>query len=341
MMENSRYQKDVGPSSFTWDLENGLFKFDGAEALLFWVGSAFRTLFDSIEEVSGDDSARVVLETAGYRMGTIVADFYRQQDIHFILKSLPITYATAGWGKFIFESIDLHNKTAVVRMKNSWEFRVNKEQGKAEPGLFLPGHWAGLFSSLYKENIWYNYKTSEIGGEEYDEIHLFPSVITPAGNIHDLIRQKEQTRIKGLERLVEERTKELNDLITDLSVPVIPVLNDILVIPLISKYDNHRAEELMSKALTGLTSHQAKYLVLDLTAIKEIDEYTISLLHKLVAATRLVGGVCILVGIGADLAVKIIDSDFNTEEIITFSTLQHGIHYALAHEGMEIVKKQR
>jgi len=60
---------DIGGLSFAWDLEKGQFSFEGEDAILFWISSAMKTLFDTIEEISGEEAASVVLETTGFRQG--------------------------------------------------------------------------------------------------------------------------------------------------------------------------------------------------------------------------------------------------------------------------------
>ncbi|MBN6188758.1 hypothetical protein JQN58_18060 [Aneurinibacillus sp. BA2021] len=55
---------------------------------------------DAIEEISGRDSAVLVLETAGYRMGEIVASYYSTTgNTVQVLTELPVIYGSAGWGK--------------------------------------------------------------------------------------------------------------------------------------------------------------------------------------------------------------------------------------------------
>jgi len=48
---------DIGGLSFAWDLEKGQFSFEGEDAILFWISSAMKTLFDTIEEISGEEAA--------------------------------------------------------------------------------------------------------------------------------------------------------------------------------------------------------------------------------------------------------------------------------------------
>jgi rsbT co-antagonist protein RsbR len=339
MENNSIIEHKVGNATFSWNTETGKLYFDGVECVLFWLSPAFQLLLDAIEEVSGQESATVVLETAGYRMGETVANHYAGS-VTKLVNELPRTYAGAGWGKVEIPYYSLEEKKATMRITDGWEYRINQVQGKTMIGSFFPGHWAGIFSSLFNESMWYRVNKSQIAGNEYDEIEFFASPITPQQNIHDFIRQNEQRKIYELEQTVIERTKELNSLIQDLSAPVIPVLEHIIVIPLIAKYDAKRADELLEKALYGVKQHNAKYLLLDLTGLKQVDEYTIQLLHKLSQATRLLGTQCILVGMSPELGQNIVASNYAIDEIISFSTLQNGISYALIQEDMQILKRK-
>lgn len=340
-MEKGMIQQDINGIKLTWDVEKGLFQFEGADVVLFWIESAFRTLLETIEEVAGSESANVVFETAGYRMGKIISSHFRGMgDSSTVLQHLPGVYGAAGWGRVSIEKLCIEEKKAIVRIKNSWEHRIGKIQGRKQPGRFLPGHFAGVFASLFEENIWYTIKRNELEEDEYDEFEFFSSAITPERNIHDLIRKKEQEQIRGLEQIVQERTRELMKLVQDLSSPVIPVMEDIIVIPLMGKFDDRRAEELRVKALEGILEHQAKFLLLDVTALREADEYTISLLDKLTQSARLVGSTTVLVGVSTELSLQLVNSTFDMKEVKCFSTLKHGIHHVLSLGGLHITKKE-
>lgn len=323
-----------------WDTEEGLFQYEGADVVLFWINSAFKVFLDTIEEVSGDDSAKLVLETAGYRTGQIVAGYYRDMgDPSVILKTLPNIYGAAGWGKMSILHYSSQEKNATVRIENSWEYKASLAQNKTTPGSFLPGHWAGVFSGVFGEQMWYRITKSQILGDPHDELELYASTVTPEQNVHDLIRFKEKQQIVALEQKVAERTRELDELIQDLSAPVIPVLDKIIVIPMISRYDHKRSQDLLQKALYGLKEYQAEYLLLDLTGLTQVSEETIDLLHKLVRSVSLLGGTCILVGVSPAVSTHIVEAHYDTKGIISFSTLRHGIYYALAQENLQILKK--
>jgi len=141
-----------------------------------------------------------------------------------------------------------------------------------------------------------------------------------------------------LEALVEDKTRDLQALVKELSSPIIPVLEGVVVVPLIGKYDEDRAEELVVKTLTNLPSHKAKYLILDLTGLnKDVSPYTASLVEKMALAASLIGTETILVGISPQLSMVITQSAVDLSGLDCFRTLQHGIHYALGQQGRKII----
>ncbi|MBM7693943.1 anti-anti-sigma regulatory factor [Peribacillus deserti] len=339
-MSDSKVHIKVHSNEFVWDKAEGLVTFDGAPALLFW-DSAIELFLKTIEEVSGKDVSTTVFEATGFRMGHLVSSYYAgRTDFEEILLQYSDIYRNAGWGNVNISYFSIEEKRVTVQLTNSWEHRIFKSMDKEQAGVLLPSHWAGVFSGLFNENMWYKTAQSQLAGNSYDEIEIFASSITPSKNIHNLTRQKERQYITELESKVNQRTEELTSLVKDLSSPVIPVLKDILVIPLMGTFNDERFEDLIQKALFEISRHQAKYLLIDLTAINTFDDFTIEGLKRLIGAVRLLGGTCILVGIAPSLSVQMVHSQVDMNGIQFFSTLQHGVQYALEQNGYDITPKK-
>jgi hypothetical protein len=113
---------DVSGIQFNWDIEKGIFHFEEGEAILFWISSAMKTFFDTIEEVSGRDAAHVVLETTGFRQGAVVSEFLKNSHLSIkeIISIFPTLYASAGWGRFKFQEMNEEQKTAIIHIQDSW-----------------------------------------------------------------------------------------------------------------------------------------------------------------------------------------------------------------------------
>lgn len=342
MTKNSvnKTQIDVGGIDFDWNIEKGVFSYGGGEAVLFWITTAMKTFFDTIEEVSGEEAAEVVLEATGFRQGLVVSEYFKQNEltVEQISEVLPITYASAGWGQITVNRICESEQLANVQIKNSWEYRMNVEQGKTEPGCFIPGHFTGLLSGLFDAPMGCRIIRSEIKGDGLCEFEFFRAEHSMDQNIHTLARRKEAEEIEKLEAVVEERTKELNELVREISSPIIPVLEDIVVVPLLGKYDEARSQELIEKTLTNLPKHKAQYLVLDLTGLDaNVSGLTVDFIGKLSAGASLIGTETILVGISPEIGMAIASSDSNLTSFNCFRSLQYGILFALSEQGRQII----
>ncbi|SFE56063.1 STAS domain-containing protein [Alteribacillus iranensis] len=332
------FEIDVGHGHYTWDLKQGSYQLEGEEVVLFWVETALKSFIDTIEEVSGDDAASVVMETAGYRMGKIVVDFFKAEKGGRVLDYLPSIYASAGWGTVDIVEACEENKSFTIRFTNTWEYKINKAQGKKKIGSFIPGHWAGLLTSLYETEMGYYKEKSQVEGDEYDEFLFYPTNESPVENIHTFSRRREQEEIEKLEALVSDRTAELENLVRDISSPIIPVLENVVVVPMLGKYDRERAEDMLDQIMYRIPEYGARYLILDLTGIDEnIDEFAITLINRLIQATTLLGIKPILVGISPKLSMQLAHSDFDLERVDCFANLKHGVHFALAQEGKQIM----
>ncbi|MFB1083386.1 STAS domain-containing protein [Jeotgalibacillus sp. JSM ZJ347] len=340
-MKNNHHSINVDGLQFDWNLSKGEFLFENEDAVLFWITSAMKEFFDTIEEVSGEEASTLVFEAAGFRQGTVVGKYFedlKHLKIEEAAEILTSTYASAGWGYAHIEDLNTNDKTVKVRLKDSWEYKINKAQGKKKRGNFLPAHYAGIFSVFFGQNIWFEIKEDQIAGAETTVINYFPSDITISKNIHALSRKKESQQIMQLEAMVEDKTRDLKELIKQISSPIIPVLEGVVVVPLLGKYDEERAEELVFNTLSKLPSYQASYLVLDLTALDdEIDQLTTSLLEKISGAAALIGTETVLVGLSAKLSITVAESGIDITNFHCFQTLQHGIYYALSQQGKQII----
>ncbi|QTM98576.1 STAS domain-containing protein [Sediminibacillus dalangtanensis] len=313
-------------------------RFEGQDVIIFWIETAMKSFVDTIEEVSGNDAANVVMETAGFRMGNIVSDFFKQDCINNVINSFPDIYAAAGWCDLEIVDFSEEEKTAVIRVRNSWEYKVNKVQGKQKMSTFLPGHFAGTLTGLFEQNTGFSVVKSQLEGDEYDEIHYYPSEGHPVRDIHQFTRIKEQEEIKRLENMVEERTETLTTLVKEISSPLIPVLDGIVVMPLIGKYDETRADDLLSRTMKNLPEYQANFLILDVTGLDDdLDAYSITLLQSLTHSSELLGTKSAIVGISPNLSMKLIEAKVDMKGLNCFSTLKHAIHFALAQEGKQII----
>jgi anti-anti-sigma regulatory factor len=330
----------VGGVELNWDLNTGKVLFEGGDVVFFWI-SAMKTFFDTISEISGCEATNLVLETTGFRQGLIVGKGFKEMkhiDTSNVVEWLSNTYAPAGWGKAEIIDIKEESFSFTLRIKDDWEYKMNALSDQKTEGIFVPSHYAGVLTGLFGQAYWYRILQYQDEQNPYSIVEYFPSEVNLEQNIHELSRRQEAGHIRELERLVDDKTKMLQKLVKELSSPIIPVLEGIIVVPMIGSYDEERAEDLITNTLNQLPKYQANYLLLDLTGLnKDLSQHTASLIDKLGSAARLLGTEVILVGISAELAMIISQTLTDLKKYECLQSLQHGIYYALGKSGRRIV----
>ncbi|MFL5800365.1 MAG: STAS domain-containing protein [Roseiflexaceae bacterium] len=169
-----------------------------------------------------------------------------------------------------------------------------------------------------------------------------------------------QQNVLGLEQRVAERTAELQQAldgrdetlselresisaretlektIQELSSPVLPVLEGVLVMPLIGEIDNERAEQLVTSLLAAIEQHRATIVLLDVTGVPLVDTHIARVLLQAADAARLLGAEPILVGIRPELAQTIVGLGLDLSSLMTQADLQSGIRYAAQKQALHL-----
>ncbi|HEY1014105.1 MAG TPA: STAS domain-containing protein [Herpetosiphonaceae bacterium] len=119
--------------------------------------------------------------------------------------------------------------------------------------------------------------------------------------------------------------RALNEVISELSLPILPVRDDVLVAPLVGTVDRVRARQLLDTALREVQRRRAKALVLDITGVAVVDTHIAKTLMQVARATTLLGARPILVGIRPEVAQSLIGLGVTFESLGTAATLQEGL----------------
>ncbi len=140
------------------------------------------------------------------------------------------------------------------------------------------------------------------------------------------------------ERLQQEIIEAQKQAIQELSTPVIPVLDRIIVMPLIGNVDTLRARDITRALLAGITKHQAKVVILDVTGVSIMDTGIVNHLNKTMQAARLKGARTIITGISDEVAETVVDLGIDWSNIETLRDLQTGLMAALNTIGVKLSK---
>ncbi|MFO0578911.1 MAG: GAF domain-containing protein [Polyangia bacterium] len=134
-------------------------------------------------------------------------------------------------------------------------------------------------------------------------------------------------------RMQEETLRMQAAALAERSSPLIPITDDILVLPIIGSIDTERGQQVLNTVLEGAAQKRARVAIIDITGVRTLDTQAAAALTGAAQALRLLGVLPILTGIKAEVAQTLVGLGIALAGIATRSTLQSGIQYALRHLG--------
>lgn len=111
----------------------------------------------------------------------------------------------------------------------------------------------------------------------------------------------------------------------ELSTPLIPLSDEVLLMPLIGMIDALRAQQILETLLQGMTDHRAKTVIMDITGVQIVDTHVANALIQAAQAVRLLGARVVLTGIRPEVAQTLVGLGVDLGTIVTYSSLQSGI----------------
>ncbi|MFQ3545167.1 RsbT co-antagonist protein RsbRA [Halobacillus rhizosphaerae] len=126
----------------------------------------------------------------------------------------------------------------------------------------------------------------------------------------------------------------------ELSAPLIPVMENITIMPLIGTIDTERAKLIMENLLDGVIKHNAEVVLIDITGVPVVDTMVAHHIIQAAEAVRLIGSRCILVGIRPEIAQTIVNLGIDLGKFPTKSSLRKGFQTALELTNRKIEESQ-
>ena len=140
---------------------------------------------------------------------------------------------------------------------------------------------------------------------------------------------------------VQERERVIRqqqDALLELSTPVLQVREQLLILPIIGVLDAQRARQLTEQLLSGIRTHRARVVVIDITGVPEIDEAVANNLVQTVDASRLMGAAVIITGLSSDIAQTLVTIGVDLGKMNTVGDLQGGIEEAERQLGFSVTR---
>lgn len=132
---------------------------------------------------------------------------------------------------------------------------------------------------------------------------------------------------ENLEQTLDVQARLL-ETIRQLSTPVLPLMDGVILLPIVGNIDTARAEQIMGHLLTGVQEHRARVAIVDITGVAVVDTAVANSLLQAAQATSLLGAEVVLVGIRPEVAQTIVGLGVRLSDLVMASDLHRGIEYA-------------
>jgi anti-anti-sigma regulatory factor/HAMP domain-containing protein len=122
-----------------------------------------------------------------------------------------------------------------------------------------------------------------------------------------------------------EQLRALLALVQDLETPAIPLLDEVLLVPLLGHLDTRRARLLQQRILEAVYAQHAQMVILDMTGLPMIDIAVAHHIQQLATAIQLLGAQTMVTGIRAPVAETLSQLGTLFEKIHVAGRLQEGL----------------
>jgi len=128
---------------------------------------------------------------------------------------------------------------------------------------------------------------------------------------------------------LREAVQRQSIILEELSTPLIPVTNEILVLPLVGSLDEQRATQMIETLLRGVVSQRARVAIIDITGVRAVGTMAVDGIIRAVQTVRMIGSEVVLTGIRPEVALALVEINADLGGVVTFGTLQSAIAYAI------------
>jgi rsbT co-antagonist protein RsbR len=142
-------------------------------------------------------------------------------------------------------------------------------------------------------------------------------------SIEDITERKneEEEQLRMQAEIIDSQASAL----AEMSTPLIPLQDGLLLLPLVGTIDTRRAHQVLEVLLEGINTYQAETAILDITGVRVVDTQVADGLLRAARAAKLLGAQVYLSGISAEVAQTLVQLGANLDQVVTAGTLQSAI----------------
>ncbi len=199
-----------------------------------------------------------------------------------------------------------------------WIYLIAQDEGHLNTPL------SDILEEFFATEKQYIELITEFATERQDTISLaeFGELIyTVTNTINDIVLEfSRQNTLAAEQRLTAQQ-----ELITEMSAPVILLGETVGLLPLIGEITTHRAQVIFEKTLEQSAGNKIETLFIDLSGVPIIDTMVAHQIFQLIKGLKLIGVSTALSGISPNIAQTAIQLGLDFSDIKVFNTLTQAI----------------
>jgi len=300
-----------------------------------WEGVLPMTLADGAKRY-GRLKVFPVKDAGGQVRGTaaLVRDVTAEHEIESALREAIDHLPSIMYVKGVDNRYMIVNRYAASVMSAEPEDIVGRPDTELFPAEVIR-EWRGREDRAKRTGAPINYEDEfDVGNETRSFLGTLVPLFDSAGKLYAYAGIS--TDVTDLKRSEKERARLQQELLLshkaalrELATPIIPITDEVVVMPLIGPIDSNRAKDVQRKLIEGIVEYQATFAILDLTGVTIVDSMVAGSLIKAAQSARLLGATVLLTGIKPQVAQVMVQLGIDLQDVVTLGSLKSGIAYAM------------
>jgi rsbT co-antagonist protein RsbR len=162
-----------------------------------------------------------------------------------------------------------------------------------------------------------------------------PNLDRMAASVSKMVFLDNYLVLDEISRIQKEKILANSKSLLEMSTPVTPIWEGILLLPLVGIIDSVRTQDIMNKTLSKIGETRAKIFVLDISGVGAVDTAVANQLIKITKATLLMGCESIISGISPAIARTLVELGIQVGDVRTTATLRDALEIALRAIGAD------
>lgn len=335
--------KRASDQTYRWHLGRALPLRDAAGTVIKWFGT--NTDITERKEVEAELWRRSSASALGAEVGVALAGSDSLQDILQHCAEAQVKHLDAAFARIW--TLDEKEQTLVLQASAGMYTHLDGAHGRVPVGQFKIGRIAATRQPHLTNSV---IGDPQVGDQEWAQregmiaFAGYPLIVGErlrgvmamfarqplADDTLEALASVANTIAQGIERKLVEETivrlsREREQMLEEVSTPVVPVWEGVLVLPIIGSLDTARMQRATDAALQEVRRTGARACIIDITGARLIDSFAVANLGNLVQALRLVGAEAIVTGVSAHAAQSLVGLGLDLKGMRTHRTLAQAL----------------